>query len=80
MKDKNFQIGDVLTLTIDNQEIKAKWCETYQHDNDREVGMVVDSWGMVSLFLSSGNASEVLNCRDSSKVRIKVENLKLKVR
>ena len=80
LKDKNFQIGDVLSLTIGNQEIKAKWCETYQNDNDREVGIVVDSWGMVSLFVSNGNASQVLDCKDSSKVKIKVENSKLKVR
>ena len=80
LKDKNFQIGDVLSLTIGNQEIKAKWCETYQNDNDREVGIVVDSWGMVSLFVSNGSASQVLDCKDSSKVKIKVENSKLKVR
>ena len=36
------------------------------------IGIVVDSWGMVSLFLSNGNAQKLLNCKDNSKVTIKV--------
>jgi S-adenosylmethionine hydrolase len=80
LKDKNFQIGDVVNLSIGNQELEAKWCATYQNDNERSVGLVVDSWGMISLFISNGNASEVLDCKDSSKVRVTIDNLKLKVR
>jgi hypothetical protein len=35
---------------------------------------------MISLFISNGNASEVLDCKDGSKVKVTVDNLKLKVR
>jgi S-adenosylmethionine hydrolase len=80
LKEKNFQVGDVINLTIDNQELKVKWCEAYENDNERDIGIVVDSWGMVSFFVSNGNASQLLDCKDSSKVKIKIENSKLKVR
>ena len=52
----------------------AKWCETYKNETIGGIGIVIDSWGMASLFLSNGNAQKMLNCKDNSKVIIKVSN------
>ena len=52
----------------------AKWCETYKNETIGGIGIVTDSWGMASLFLSNGNAQKLLNCKDNSKVIIKVSN------
>ena len=51
-----------------------KWCETYKNETIGGIGIVIDSWGMASLFLSNGNAQKMLNCKDNSKVIIKVSN------
>ena len=51
-----------------------KWCETYKNETIGGIGIVTDSWGMASLFLSNGNAQKLLNCKDNSKVIIKVSN------
>ena len=59
---------------IDNQDLSAKWCETYKNETIGGIGIVIDSWGMASLFLSNGNAQKMLNCKDNSKVIIKVSN------
>ena len=74
LTDKDYKIGDVIPIKIDNQELSVKWCETYKNETIGGVGVVVDSWGMVSLFLSNGNAQKMLNCKDNSKVVIKVSN------
>ena len=71
LKDKNYKVGDVISLKIDNQELSAKWCENYKNEKIGAIGIVVDSWGMVSIFLSNGNAQKLLNCKDDSKVIIK---------
>jgi len=71
LKDKGKSIGDVLNLKIDNQELQAKWCPTYQNENIGGVGLVTDSWGMISIFLSNGNAQKLLNYKDGSKIEIK---------
>ena len=71
LKDKNYKIGDVISLKIDNQELSARWCENYKNETIGAIGIVVDSWGMVSIFLSNGNAQKLLNCKDDSKVIIK---------
>ena len=72
LNDKNYKIGDSISLKIDNQELTAKWCDNYKNETIGAIGIVVDSWGMVSLFLSNGNAQKLLNCKDNSKVIIKV--------
>ena len=74
LKEKNFQIGDSLSLTVENQELTSKWCNNYEN-NAGGVGIVTDSWGMISIFLSNGDASKLLNCKDGSKVTIKAESL-----
>ena len=72
LNDKKYKIGDSISLKIDNQELTAKWCENYKNETVGAIGIIVDSWGMVSLFLSNGNAQKLLNCKDNSKVIIKV--------
>ena len=74
LTDKDYKIGDVIPIKIDNQELSAKWCETYKNETIGGIGIVIDSWGMASLFLSNGNAQKLLNCKDNSKVIIKVSN------
>ena len=74
VKEKNFKVGDTLSLTIENQELTSKWCSNYQNTIGG-VGVVTDSWGMISIFLSNGDASKLLNCKDGSKVTIKAESL-----
>ena len=74
LTDKDYKIGDVIPIKIDNQELSAKWCETYKNETIGGIGIVIDSWGMASLFLSNGNAQKMLNCKDNSKVIIKVSN------
>ena len=74
LKEKNFKVGDTLSLTIENQELTSKWCSNYQNTTGG-VGVVTDSWGMISIFLSNGDASKLLNCKDGSKVSIKAESL-----
>ena len=71
LKDKGKSIGDVLNLKIDNQELQAKWCPTYQNETIGGVGLVTDSWGMISIFLSNGDAQKLLNYKDGSKIEIK---------
>ena len=72
LNDKNYKIGDSISLKIDNQELTVKWCDNYKNEKIGAIGIVIDSWGMVSLFLSNGNAQKLLNCKDNSKVTIKV--------
>ena len=69
LKDKNYKIGDVISLKIDNQELSAIWCENYKNEIIGAIGIVVDSWGMVSIFLSNGNAQKKSNriCPVSSR-------------
>ena len=47
---------------------------TTENETIGGIGIVIDSWGMASLFLSNGNAQKMLNCKDNSKVIIKVSN------
>jgi len=74
LKEKNFEVGDTLSLKVENQELTSKWCNNYQNTTGG-VGVVTDSWGMISIFLSNGDASKLLNCKDGSKVTIKSESL-----
>ena len=74
LKEKNFKVCATLSLTIENQELTSKWCSNYQNTTGG-VGVVTDSWGMISIFLSNGDASKLLNCKDGSKVTIKAESL-----
>ena len=74
LKEKNFKVGDTLSLKVENQELTSKWCNNYQNTTGG-VGVVTDSWGMISIFLSNGDVSKLLNCKDGSKVTIKAESL-----
>ena len=74
LKEKNFKVGDTLSLKVENQELTSKWCSNYQNSVGG-VGVVTDSWGMISIFLSNGDVSKLLNCKDGSKVTIKAESL-----
>ena len=59
MSEKNFKVGDTLSLKVENQELTSKWCNNYQNTAGG-VGVVTDSWGMISIFLSNGDASKLL--------------------
>ena len=61
-------IGDVVNIRIGNNEIKTTWVETYQGEHLGNVGLVTDSWGMVSLFATNKNASKILNIEDGAKI------------
>jgi len=50
LTDLGKSIGDVLSVIIQNQEIKMTWSETYQSDGVNQVGLITDSWGMISIF------------------------------
>mgnify|MGYP001158091046 FL=1 len=60
--------GDVVNIRIGNNEIKTTWVETYQGKHLGDVGLVTDSWGMVSLFATNKNASKILNIEDGAKI------------
>ena len=67
--DKN--IGDVISLNINNQEIKTTWVSNYQEEGVNQKGIVTDSWGMISIFSRNKNAGEILDIQDGEKVTIK---------
>lgn len=67
--DKN--IGDVISLNINNQEIKTTWVSNYQEEGVNQLGIVTDSWGMISIFSRNKNAGEILDIQDGEKVTIK---------
>ena len=67
--DKN--IGDVISLNINNQEIKTTWVNNYQEEGVNQLGIVTDSWGMISIFSRNKNAGEILDIQDGEKVTIK---------
>ena len=67
--DKN--IGDVVSLNINNQEIKTTWVSNYQEEGVNQLGIVTDSWGMISIFSKNKNAGEILDIQDGEKVTIK---------
>ena len=54
-----------------NQEIKMTWSETYQSDGVNQVGLITDSWGMISIFAKNKNASEIIGIVDGEKINIK---------
>ena len=64
-------VGDVLSVIIQNQEIKMTWSETYQSDGVNQVGLITDSWGMISIFAKNNNASEIIGVVDGEKIDIK---------
>ena len=68
----NLSVGDVVNVTIGNRVFKTTWCNSYQSEYLDNVGLLTDSWGMISLFRTNGNASEVLECEDSSKVSFSI--------
>ena len=71
LSDLGKNIGDVVSLNIKNQEIKTTWVGNYQGDGVNEVGIVTDSWGMISIFSRNKNAEKILDIRDGEKVTFK---------
>ena len=71
LADLGKNIGDVLSVNIQNQEIKMTWSETYQSDGVNQVGLITDSWGMISIFAKNNNASEIIGIVDGEKIDIK---------
>ena len=61
-------IGDVVNIKIGNDEMKTTWVDNYQREYLGEVGLITDSWGMVSLFATNKNASSILNIKDGAKI------------
>ena len=47
------------------------WVNNYQEDGVNQVGLITDSWGMVSIFAKNNNASELLGINDGEKINIK---------
>jgi hypothetical protein len=71
LTDLGKSIGDVLSVIIQNQEIKMTWSETYQSDGVNQVGLITDSWGMISIFAKNNNASKIISVVDGEKIDIK---------
>ena len=71
LTDLGKSIGDVLSIKVQNQEIKMTWSETYQSDGVNQVGLITDSWGMISIFAKNNNASEIIGIVDGEKIDIK---------
>jgi peptide deformylase len=71
LNDLGKNIGDVLSVNIQNQEIKMTWSQTYQNDGVNQVGLITDSWGMISIFAKNNNASEIIGVIDGEKIEIK---------
>jgi S-adenosylmethionine hydrolase len=71
LSDLGKNIGDVVSLNIKNQEIKTTWVGNYQGDGVSEVGIVTDSWGMISIFSRNKNAEKILDIQDGEKVTFK---------
>ena len=71
LADLGKNIGDILSVNIQNQEIKMTWSETYQSDGVNQVGLITDSWGMISIFAKNKNASEIIGIVDGEKIDIK---------
>ena len=42
--------------------------QNYQGEYLGDVGLITDSWGMISLFSSNKNASSILNIEDGAKI------------
>ena len=71
LSDLGKNIGDVISLNINNQEIKTTWVSNYQEEGVNQLGIVTDSWGMISIFSKNKNAGEILDIQDGEKVTIK---------
>ena len=71
LTDLGKSIGDVLSVIIKNQEIKMTWSETYQCDGVNHVGLISDSWGMISILAKNNSASKIINVVDGEKIDIK---------
>jgi hypothetical protein len=65
-------IGDVVNIKIANVEIKTTWVDSYQGAYLGDVGLITDSWGMVSIFASNKNASSILNIKDGVKINFSI--------
>ena len=72
LRSLNLSIGDVVNVTVGSRSFKTTWCESFQSEYLDNVGLITDSWGMVLIFRKNGNAAEILECKDSSKVSFSI--------
>ena len=72
LRELKKSIGDVINIKIGNAEIKTTWVDSYQGEYLGEVGLITDSWGMVSLFATNKNASSILNIKDGAKINFSI--------
>ena len=72
LRELKKSIGDVINIKIGNAEIKTTWVDSYQGEYLCEVGLITDSWGMVSLFATNKNASSILNIKDGAKINFSI--------
>jgi S-adenosyl-L-methionine hydrolase (adenosine-forming) len=64
------QLGDIVALSWGGRTRTAHRTETYGHIKSGEIGLVVDSYGLVSVCLDQRNASVELGLGGGSAVRI----------
>ena len=62
--------GDRIRLTIDGQPRLARRVDTYAHIGQGEVGLVVDSYGLVSVALDQRSARSELGLDTGTEVRL----------
>ena len=64
-------IGDVISIKLKDNEIKMTWVNNFQENGINQVGIIVDSWGMISIFAKNNNAAEILQIKDGEKINIR---------
>ncbi len=66
----HFEEGDVLTFTWNQKSRTVRLCNTYGAIRTGEIGLVVDSYGLLSVCVDRGSASRELGLGTTSPVRI----------
>ena len=64
-------IGDVISIKLKDNEIKMTWVNNFQENGINQVGIIVDSWGMIAIFAKNNNAAEILQIKDGEKINIR---------
>ncbi len=64
-------VGDVISIKLKDNEIKMTWVNNFQENGINQVGIIVDSWGMISIFAKNNNAAEILQIKDGEKINIR---------
>ena len=47
------------------------WVNNFQENGINQVGIIVDSWGMIAIFAKNNNAAEILQIKDGEKINIR---------